>query len=266
MFAILRSLLLYKHFILSSIRNELVTKFVRSKLGGLWIIINPLSQVAIYALILSNVLAAKIPGVEKTYSYAIYLMAGLLAWNLFSEIISRCLNLFIENGNLMKKISFPKITLPVIVLGSSLLNNMFLFIAMMFIFVILGHSFSLVILWLIPLTVLLATLALSLGLILGIFNVFLRDVAQIIPIVLQVWFWFTPIVYPISIIPEKYHQLLMVLNPMFSITNAYQMIIVYGKAPPLDSGLVMVSVLTLALLALSLFLFRRATEEMVDVL
>jgi lipopolysaccharide transport system permease protein len=266
MLAMIRSLFLYKHFILSSIRNELVTKFIRSKLGGLWIIINPLSQVAIYALILSNVLAAKLPGIESTYAYAIYLMAGLLAWNLFSELISRCLNLFIENGNLMKKMSFPKITLPTIVLGSAVLNNVLLFIAMLVIFVILGHSFSLVILWLIPLTILLATLALSLGLILGIFNVFLRDTGQVVPIILQVWFWFTPIVYPISIIPEKYHQLLMILNPMFPITNAYQTIIVYGRAPELNSGLIFIIISTFVLLAFSLFLFRRATEEMVDVL
>ncbi|MFT2112628.1 ABC transporter permease [Marinomonas sp. 2405UD68-3] len=266
MLAIMHSLFLYRHFILSSIRNELVTKFVRSKLGGLWIIINPLSQVAIYALILSNVLAAKLPNIESTYAYAIYLMAGLLAWNLFNEILGRCLNLFIENGNLMKKMSFPKITLPTIVLGSSVLNNALLFIAMMFIFAILGHSFNWVLLWLIPLTLLLATFSLSFGLILGIFNVFLRDIGQIIPIVLQVWFWFTPIVYPISIIPEKYHQLLMILNPMYPITSAYQTIIVYGKTPELKNGLVIITIISLALLILSLFLFRRATEEMVDVL
>ncbi len=262
----LRSLLLYKHFIFSSIRNELVTKFVRSKLGGLWVIINPLSQVAIYALILSNVLAAKIPEVESTYAYAIYLMAGLLAWNLFSEIMNRCLNVFIENGNLMKKMHFPKITLPIIALGSSILNNVLLFVAMMLIFVVLGHSFSLMLFWLIPLTLLLVTLALSLGLILGIFNVFLRDIGQIMPIVLQVWFWFTPIVYPIAIIPEKYHQWLMLLNPMFSITQAYQTIIVYNQAPSLDTGLIWVCCIALLSLVLSLFLFRRATEEMADVL
>jgi lipopolysaccharide transport system permease protein len=266
MLAMIRSLLLYKHFILSSIRNELVTKFVRSKLGGLWIIINPLSQVAIYALILSNVLAAKLPGIESTYAYAIYLMAGLLAWNLFSELISRCLNLFIENGNLMKKMSFPKITLPTIVLGSAILNNLLLFLAMMVIFVLLGHHFTPALLWLIPLTVLLATLALSVGLILGIFNVFLRDIGQVIPIILQVWFWFTPIVYPIGIIPEKYHQLLMSLNLMYPITNAYQTIIVYGKTPELSSELITIIVVTFFLLVFSLFLFRRSTEEMVDVL
>ncbi|HDO26019.1 MAG TPA: ABC transporter permease, partial [Nitrospirae bacterium] len=126
MFGMFRSMWQYHHFVLSSIRNEFKSRFVRSKLGGLWVIINPLSQVLIYALILSNVLAAKIPGIENKYSYAIYLMAGLLAWTLFNEIITRCLNLFIEQGNLMKKMSFPRITLPSIVIGSCLINYILL--------------------------------------------------------------------------------------------------------------------------------------------
>src|SRR3989338_3508055 len=94
----------YRHFILSSIRNDVINRFARSKLGSLWSLFNPLAQVLIYALILSNVIGAKLPGVENQYAYSIYLMAGLLVWNLFSEVISRCLNLFIEQGNLMKKV------------------------------------------------------------------------------------------------------------------------------------------------------------------
>lgn len=263
--ALLLSIWAYRNFILSSIKNELFTKFSRSKLGGLWMIINPLSQVAIYALILSNILAAKLPGIESTYAYAFYLMAGLLAWNLFSEIMNQCLNLFISNANLLKKMSFPKITLPVIVVGSSLLNNLLLLVAMLVIFLLLGHSFSLTIIWLLPLTALVATFALSFGLILGIFNVFLRDIGQVMPIILQVWFWFTPIVYPLSIIPAQYQSLLTSLNPMYPVVNAYQQVIVYNKAPELSS-LLFITLFSLCLLALSAFLFRRASEEMVDVL
>ena len=99
MFALLNSLWLYRRFVLSSIRTEFVARFARSRLGGIWMIIHPLAQVAIYALILSEVLAAKLPGIENKYSYAIYLVAGTLAWTLFAEIISRCLVLFIEQGN-----------------------------------------------------------------------------------------------------------------------------------------------------------------------
>lgn len=263
--ALLLSIWAYRNFIFSSIKNELFTKFSRSKLGGLWMIINPLSQVAIYALILSNILAAKLPGIESTYAYAFYLMAGLLAWNLFSEIMNQCLNLFISNANLLKKMSFPKITLPVIVVGSSLLNNILLLGAMLVIFLLLGHGFSLTIMWLLPLTALVATFALSFGLILGIFNVFLRDIGQVMPIILQVWFWFTPIVYPLSIIPAQYQSLLTSLNPMYPVVNAYQQVIVYNKAPELSS-LLFITLFSLCLLALSAFLFRRASEEMVDVL
>ncbi|PCJ38188.1 MAG: ABC transporter [Cellvibrionales bacterium] len=260
----LHSLWQYRHFVISSIKNELKSRFARSKLGGLWMLINPLAQVLIYALILSNILAAKLPGIDNKYAYAIYLMAGLLAWNLFSEIVSRCLTLFIEQGNLLKKMSFPRITLPTIVVGSCLLNNVLLFIAMLGVFLVLGHQFSWVMLWLIPLTFIVVMLAIGIGLTLGIINVFLRDIGQAFPIFLQVWFWFTPIVYPVNIIPESYRELLR-LNPMYSITDAYHQILVYGK-PPFMGDIAIISVIALGLMLLSLFMFRRASPEMVDAL
>jgi len=264
MFGMFRSLWEFRHFVLSSIRNELVSRFARSKLGGLWMIINPLAQVAIYALILSNVLAAKLPGIDNQYAYAIYLMAGLLAWTLFNEIISRCLNLFIEQGNLMKKMRFPRVTLPTIVVGSSVLNNILLFIAMLGVFALLGHQFSAAMLWLIPLTLIVIELALGIGLILGVMNVFLRDVGQVIPIILQMLFWFTPIVYPASIIPEAYRHWLS-LNPMYSLTDAYQQVLVYGNTPQWK-GVVVIAAIGLLFAGASLFMFRRASAEMVDAL
>ena len=227
-------------------------------------IINPLAQVAIYALILSNVLAAKLPGIENKYAYAIYLMAGLLAWTLFNEVIGRCLNLFIEQGNLMKKIQFPRITLPAIVVGSSLLNNALLFVAILGVFLLLGHQFSSAMLWLVPMTIILVAFALGVGLVLGVMNVFVRDLGQAVPIVLQMWFWFTPIVYPANIIPENYRHWLN-FNPMYHFTGAYQEILVYGRFPDIGR-LLIITALTLLLLLLSLFLFRRSSEEMVDVL
>lgn len=260
----LKALWRYRHFVLGSIRNELVSRFARSKLGGLWMLINPLAQVAIYALILSNVLAAKLPGIDSQYAYAIYLMAGLLAWTLFSEIITRCLTLFIEQGNLMKKMSFPRVTLPAIVVGSSLLNNLLLLLAMLGIFLLLGHYFSPAMLWLLPLTLIVMAFAAGVGLTLGVMNVFLRDIGQAVPIVLQVWFWFTPIVYPVTIIPEEYRHWLE-LNPAYPLVEAYHRVLVYGATPELQALLPIAGV-ALALLLMAVFLFRRAAEEMVDAL
>lgn len=260
----LLSLWKYRFFIFSSIRNELINRFTRSKLGGLWSIINPLVQVAIYALILSNVLSAKLPQTENKYAYAIYLMAGLLAWTLFSEIITRCLNLFIEQANLMKKINFPRVTLPAIVLGSSLLNNLLLLLSTLLVFTLFGYHFSFIMLWLLPLTLLLAGFAISIGMLLGIMNIFLRDIGQIVPIILQITFWFTPIVYPESIIPNKYQHLLN-LNPLHPIVNAYQQILVYGL-PPAPNKILIIGIFTFALLLFGLYIFRQASAEMVDVL
>lgn len=254
----------YRYFILSSIRNDFKAQFARSKFGGLWMIINPLMQVLIYALILSNILAAKLPGITDKYGYAIYLMAGLLAWNLFSEIITRCLNLFIANGNLMKKMQFPRIALPIIAIGSCLFNNLLLFISMMVVFLLLGYQFSVMMLWVFPLALVVALLATGIGLTLGVMNVFMRDIGQVVPIVLQMLFWFTPIVYPITIIPESYRHLLA-LNPMYSLVSGYQQALVYGNGFSLDSVIVVIGV-ALLLTLFSLFLFRRASAEIVDVL
>jgi lipopolysaccharide transport system permease protein len=259
-----RSLWAYRSFILSSIRNEFLTRFARSRLGGLWMIIHPLTQVAIYAFILSNVIAAKLPGIDNNYSYAIYLMAGMLAWSLFTEIVSRCLTLFIEQSNLMKKMRFPRIALPAVVVGSCLLNNLLLFVAMVFVFALLGHAPGLLAPWVIPLSLTVVALAIGLGLILGVLNVFVRDVGQVVPIVLQIAFWLTPIVYPSSIIPQRFRDVLA-WNPMYPIVSAYQDVLVYQLPPHLERvGLS--ALFAVSLMLLGLFMFRRAAPEMVDAL
>ena len=259
-----RDLYKYRNFIIQSVRNDLINRFSRSKLGGLWAILNPLSQVLIYALILSNVLAAKLPGVDSQYAYAIYLMAGLLGWTLFNEIVGRCLNIFIEHGNLIKKMSFPRVALPAIAVGSCLINNLFLFISMLGIFALLGHQFNMAMLWLIPLTLVVVVFSLGIGLILGVMNVFLRDIGQVIPIILQMLFWFTPIVYPVTIIPEAYRHWLN-LNPMYPIIDAYQQILVYGNSPQWGGVLIILAV-GIILSIVGLFMFRRSSAEMVDAL
>jgi len=260
----LRDLYLYRGFIVQSVRNELISRFSRSKLGGLWTILNPLSQVLIYALILSNVLRAKLPGIDSQYAYAIYLMAGILGFTLFSEIVGRCLNIFIEYGNLIKKMSFPRVTLPAIAIGSCVINNLFLFISMLGIFALLGHQFNMAMLWLVPLTLVVIVFSLGIGLILGVMNVFLRDIGQVIPIILQMLFWFTPIVYPVTIIPEAYRHWLN-LNPMYPISDAYQQILVYGNIPQWGGVLIILGV-GVILSIVGLFMFRRSSAEMVDVL
>lgn len=264
MLGMLRGLWSYRHFVLTSIWNDFFARFARSKLGGTWLILHPLSQVMIYAFILSNLLASRIPDVPSTYGYAVYLMSGLLAWNLFSEVVDRCTKIFVNNANIIKKMNFPRITLPVIAIGSALLNNMILFVVMIVIFGLLQHDIGFSFVSILYLAPIIALLGAGVGIILGIINVFIRDVEQVVPIVLQVLFWFTPIVYPITVIPEKYVTYLG-LNPMFEMVRYYHEAIVYHRFPPIENALILaVGALVLAILAIALF--RRANADMVDVL
>jgi lipopolysaccharide transport system permease protein len=254
----------YRFFVLTSIWNDFYMRFVRSTLGGAWLILHPLSQVMIYAFILSNLLASRIPGISGTYGYAIYLMAGLLAWNLFSEVLDRCMKVFVKNSNIIKKVSFPRITLPIIEIGSALLNNLMLLVVMVVIFLLLGHGIGWSILSVLLMAPVIALLAAGIGITLGVLNIFIRDIEQIVPIILQVLFWFTPIVYPASGIPEKYLAFLR-LSPVFQMVSAYHEAIVYHRFPSL-TVIAAVSALALIACAFSLFLFRRASADMVDVL
>jgi lipopolysaccharide transport system permease protein len=254
----------YRYFILTSIITEYRSRFIRSSLGAAWMILHPLAQVAIFAFILSEVLSAKLPGIDNKHAYAIYLMAGTLGWELFSMIFSRCLTVFIDNSNIMKKILFPKIALPIIVIGYSLINNILLSICIICIFWILGHSLSIVLIWLPVIMAVTIAFAAGLGLFFGIINVFVRDVGQVMPIILQFWFWLTPIVYMITILPKGLGRFI-VYNPMYPIITAYHDILVSHKSPAL-APLGIVGGLSLLLLGMALIVYRRASADMVDVL
>jgi lipopolysaccharide transport system permease protein len=254
----------YRFFIISSIKTEFLSRFARSKLGGFWMILHPLAQVLVYALILSQIMKAKLPGVESQYAYPIYILAGMVAWTLFSDILNRFLSIFIDNGNLLKKVNFPKLALPLISIGSALINFILLLVTMFIVFGFLGHFPYHALYWLPPLIILTLGLATGIGLFLGTLNVFMRDIGQIMMVVLNFWFWLTPIVYMLTIIPEKYHWLVM-LNPMTGIVMGYQNILVYDKAPNV-SILLYPTLLTLFMLLLALITFKKANEEMADVL
>lgn len=262
--SILVSLWAFRHFIVSSIKAEFRGRFARSKMGALWMILNPLAQASIYAIVLSEVLAAKLPHVDSKSAYAVYLMAGTAAWGLFSEILTRCTTVFIDYANTLKKIAFPRLCLPLIVAGSALVNHLLLLAAIVVIYLFLGHPINSA--WLIlPIGMLLIVLfAFGLGIILGLLNVFSRDVGQVLSIVLQLWFWLTPVVYTIDTLPSRF-RFLLELNPMTALVSIYQNALLRGEAPQW-SQLVTPLLIGAGLFLLSFWIFRRASADLVDAL
>jgi lipopolysaccharide transport system permease protein len=206
----------------------------------------------------------RLPGAAPgdKYAYSVYLCAGVLTWNLFAEIVARAQGMFLEQANLIKKISFPRICLPLIVVLNALVNFGIIF-GLFTVFMIASGTFpGAVFLALLPVLLVQVLLAIGIGMIAGVLNVFFRDVGQFMTIAMQFWFWLTPIVYPASILPPEVRSLLG-WNPMARVIEAYQAILVQGQAPDWRA-LLPVAVLAALLAVLALRLFRRRAGEMVD--
>lgn len=262
MLSLLRPVWLYRGFLLGSVKREFQSRYRNSLLGAAWNIINPLAMIVVYTVIFAHVMQAKLPGVDGTFAYSIHLCAGVLTWGLFMEITTRSLSMFLDNANLLKKLNFPRLCLPAAVVASALLNFSIVFGLFTAFLIISGNFPGLAFLALIPLFALVVAFAVGLGMILGVLNVFFRDVGQFFGVFITFWFWLTPIVYSPNILPPGV-QPLMALNPMSSFMAAVQGVLVRGEWPRWSS-LIYLVILTLALCVLGLRLFRSRAAEMVD--
>ncbi len=230
MVGVLKPVWAYRAFILGAVRRDFQLKYANSLLGAIWNVLQPLALIVVFTLIFSQVMRMRLPGSDHAYSFSIYLCAGLFAWNLFSEITTRSQGMFLEYSGLVKKLSFPRLCLPVITVLNSLIN-WGIMMGLFFVFLLVTGNFpGWVVLASIPVYLILLAFAAGLGVVLGTLNVFLRDVGQFFAIVLNFWFWFTPIVYPKQVLAETLQEWL-VLNPMASVVEALQGIFLLGKMP-----------------------------------
>jgi lipopolysaccharide transport system permease protein len=259
---LIRELWIYRGFVLSSVKREFQIKYANSLFGFAWNVINPLAMIIVYTVIFAQVMRAKLPGVDNTFAYSIFLCAGILTWGLFAEITGRSQGMFIENANLLKKLRFPRICLPAVIVANALLNFTIVFTLFTGFLLISGNFPGSAYFALFPLLVLLVVFSTGLGMVLGVLNVFFRDVGQAFGIIITFWFWLTPIVYAPTILPPKI-QSLMAFNPLAAFIGAVQGVLVRG-AWPAWSSLSYMAACAVLLCYFGLSLFRRHSGEMVD--
>lgn len=252
----------YRGFVIGSVKREFQSRYRNSLLGGFWTLLSPLAMVFVYTIVLSNVMRARLPGSDDSLAYSIYLCSGMFAWGLFAEIAGRGQGVFLENANLLKKLSFPRLCLPMIVVLNAVANFAVVFGLFLAFLLVTGRLPGLPLVGLLPVLVLEVVFSIGLGITLGVLNVFFRDVGQFFGIALQFWFWLTPIVYPTNIVPEFFRDML-IYNPMASIIGAYQTVLVNGQWPDWHS-LQFTALLGLLMCALAFRLFRRRSGEMID--
>ena len=252
----------FRGFVLSSVKREIQAKYRNSLFGFAWMIIQPLSMIVVYTVILSQLMGSRLPGVSGGFAYSIYLCAGIVTWGLFAETTQRMVGVFVDNANLIKKLSFPRLCLPLIVLLSAGFNFCIIFALFLGFLLVSGNFPGWPLLGVLPLLLVQVMLAIGLGGILGVFNVFFRDAGQMFGVLIQFWFWFTPIVYPFSILPD-WAAALMRLNPLLPLMEGYQGIMVRGLWPNWGE-LAPVALLALLLCIYAVLLFRKHAGDMVD--
>lgn len=258
-----RSLWQYRGFVWGSVLREFNGKYRESLFGAFWAVAGPLTMIVIYTVIFAHLMRPTLPGHKNTtFAFSIYLCAGVITWGLFAEMLGRMNNVFLENGNLIKKTNFPRICLPTIVMLSALINFSILLGVYLFFLSIIDHWPGWPILSILPLLVLQLLFTVGLGVALGTLNVFFRDVGQITGVILQFWFWLTPIVYTLEALPEGVRKFIG-FNPLLPLIGAWQTVFL-DRAWPNFASLLPLAVLTILLLWLGAWLFLDRVGELVD--
>lgn len=245
-------------------RRDFNERYVGTGLGQLWYIISPIITIFIYTVIFSDFMKMKLQIIDSSYSYSIYLIPGLLAWMSFSAIIIRLSALFAEKSSFIKKINVPMYTYYL----SVLITEFFLFIlsisiAITFLFII-KHPVTIIFLWMIPVMLLQTILALSIGVIFSLFVPFVKDLKEAVQVLIQLWFWATPIIYMKEILENKY-PIILILNPFAYYVSIYQDIFLFSTAPDVGDLLMLLTISLLALLVSS-YLYKKMLGTIKDII
>jgi lipopolysaccharide transport system permease protein len=214
------------------VRRDLEARYKGSILGNLWPLLNQLSQLLIYTYVFSIVLKVKLSlkGLpENNFTFGLWLFAGLLPWMAFSNGLIQSASSVVVQPNLVKKVVFPLSLLPLVLVFSTFIETCFGLVALIFFVAIHSHTLHTT-LALLPL-VWIPQLLLTAGL--GYFaaglTVFFRDIPQTLGVILNIWFYATPIIYPASAIPEQWRFWVFWSNPMTAMTEVYRDIVLVGE-------------------------------------
>lgn len=255
----------YRSFIRSNVLREFRGRYQESLLGAAWAVVSPLAMIVIYTVVFGQLLGARLAGSEQLpFAFSIYLCAGVIPWTLFSEMLTRLTSTFIDNAAIIKKTRVPRVCFPIQVALSSLINFGILLMLYFTFLLLAGHTPTLTMLALLPLLAIQLGFTLGLGLILSTANVFFRDVGQFVGVVLQFWFWLTPIVYLLDVVPANYREWLL-LNPMTPLVAGYQAVFLHRVWPDF-LALLPLALVSLLLIFLGGRFFLRHAGELVDAL
>ena len=259
----LHELWLYRDLIALFVRRDFVAKFKQTILGPIWFIIQPLLTTLMFVVVFGNIAGIPTDGIPKVLFY----MTGIVGWNYFSTCLNETSQTFIKNASIFGKVYFPRLALPISVVISNLVSFLIQFVFLcLFLayFMINGSDVSpnLLVLWIPFLVLLMAGLGLGFGIIISSLTTKYRDLTHLVTFGVSLWMYATPIIYPLSEIPEKY-QLLVIANPMTPVVETFKTALL-GVGQINYFHLLYSFCFTIVLLAIGIIIFNKVEKTFMD--
>jgi ABC-2 type transport system permease protein len=250
----LYELVRYRDLVVQLVTRDVRTRYKRSILGVGWTLLNPLLMMAVLTLVFSQLFRADVS------HYAVYLLSAQLLWIFFAQTTTQAMNSLTWGGALVSKIYLPRSVFAVSQVGTGLVNLVLALVPLLLIVVLSGVPLTWALLWL-PLPMLLvACFALGIGLLLSTVAISFPDVVEMYQVILTAWYFLTPIIYPLSALPESTRSL-MRLNPAYYLVEAFRAPVYAGTAPE-PATLVVAMVAAVVTLVVGWLLFTSAADEM----
>lgn len=225
----LKELYHYREMIVSLVRKGLRGRYKGSVLGFLWTFVNPLLQLVVYTIVFSSIMRA---GIDKFY---LFLFVALIPWMFFSASVTGGAASIVAEGNLVKKVYFPRQVLPIAYVTTAFVNMLLTFVVVFLALIVGGIGLDMRLLIYLPVVMIVEyLLALGIAMLTSALTVFFRDLEYILGIVTMAWMYLTPIMYGVDMIPDEYLPLFH-LNPMTPIIVAYRDILYYKQIPRLST-------------------------------
>ena len=245
-------------------KQELFDRYRNNILGRVWLILQPLIYILIFTLVFSGIMKTRLADFNQDYAYSIYLVSGLLLWTAVSNIIIRLSSVYQDKANLINKVPInlmimplyiPLIEIIIYLISMSLFSIILLFI---------DYEFTTLWLWLPVLLIVSVSFAYALGLVFAMLSPFIADIRTAVPVLFQLLFWMTPIIYLPSIVPEQY-RLLIELNPFSGLVHTFQQIIFFQASPSIKFIIIIV-LLSILLFSLAYYLQRKLEKDIRDLI
>lgn len=253
-----------KYLLKSMVKRDIKQRYTGSLLGLFWFIFQPLSTVLIYTFVFSFILKAKLGPEYGGITFSIWLLSGLIPWMFVNEVLNRSVNVILDNAALIKKTIIDTKWLVFSYLVTGMFNFLIFLILLLALLLYFKVFIGLKILLIVYYFVILSMFTLGISWIIASINVYLRDVGQFLGVLLNIWFYLTPIIYPISIIPEKY-RIFIEINPLFHLIDGFRTTLLTNQIASFPS-ILYCTIFSLVLFLYGHKLFVRLKAGFVDVL